>query len=371
MSKETLLKAYQEALAAIDYDVRGKDEETIKEQMDLFSQVDPYLKPDVYGTGKVIESFEERMKELFNMPGAIFFPSGTMAQQIAMRIHCDHKNLFKVAYHPLCHLEIHENDGLKTLHPVKSVLLGEKHRLINIDDLESMEDVAAVLLELPQREIGGELPSWESLCDIVAYLKERGIKVHLDGARIFECMPYYGKSYAEIGELFDSIYISFYKGLGGVTGAVLMGEPDFLDEAKIWKRRYGGDLYHLYPYILTAEYAFNKREPLMNEFYEGAKEYASLLKEHIIPVAIFPEVPKTNMFHLYILKDHESVLQAATKVMKEHGIKLFGGLIEAKHPLTGEDCVKSEISISEGYKTIPKDQLMKALIAFNEFLKTE
>lgn len=55
-----------------------------------------------------------------------------MAQQIALRIYCDTKSLYKVAYHPLCHLEIHENDGLKTLHPIETILLGEKNRLFTL-----------------------------------------------------------------------------------------------------------------------------------------------------------------------------------------------------------------------------------------------
>lgn len=368
MNRDERLKEYHEALKQIEYDVRGKDEQSIKEQTAIFSQVDEALMPDVYGKGTVIESFEDKMATLFQKPGAIFFPSGTMAQQIAMRIHCDDKNLYKVAYHPLCHLEIHENSGLKTLHPIESILLGEKHRLMTLDDVKELDDVASVLIELPQREIGGELPSWESLCEMVDYLKSRSIKVHLDGARIFECIPYYQKSYAEIGQLFDSIYLSFYKGLGGVTGAILLGEKDLLELANIWKRRYGGDLYHLYPYILTAEYAFNKREPLMPQFYHDAVEYAKLLKEHIQPIDILPEIPKTNMFHVYLLKPYEEVLRAATTSIQEHNVKLFGGLTEVKHPITGEDCVKSEISISEGYQEISKETLTQALSTFNDAL---
>ena len=367
-SREVILSEYQNALESVEFDVRGIDEISIKEQMEVFSSIDNALVPDIYGKGTVIESFENRMAELFGKPGAVFFPSGTMAQQIALRIYCDRKNLYKVAYHPLCHLEIHENDGLKKLHPIESVLLGEKNRLITIDDLKEMEDVSSVLLELPQREIGGELPSWEELCEIVKYLKDRDISVHLDGARIFECMPFYKKSYEEIGELFDSIYISFYKGLGGVTGAILLGEKDFLEEAKIWKRRYGGDLYHLYPYIITGEYAFDKREPLMKQFFEDALEYANLLRENVKCIDILPETPKTNMFHLYILKPYEDVLLAATSLIKEHGIKLFGGLTETQHPISGEPAIKSEISISEGYHQIPKEKLILALVKFNELL---
>lgn len=367
-SREVILSEYQNALESVEFDVRGRDEISIKEQMEVFSSIDNALVPDVYGKGTVIESFENRMAKLFGKPSSVFFPSGTMAQQIAMRIYCDRKNLYKVAYHPLCHLEIHENDGLKKLHPIESVLLGEKNRLITIDDLKEMEDVSSVLLELPQREIGGELPSWEELCEIVKYLKDRDISVHLDGARIFECMPFYKKPYEEIGELFDSIYISFYKGLGGVTGAILLGEKDFLEEAKIWKRRYGGDLYHLYPYIITGEYAFDKREPMMLQFYEDAIEYAELLKTHIKSIDILPETPKTNMFHLFILKPYEEVIKVSTKIMKEYGIKLFGGLIESTHPLTGEKCIKSEISISEGYNNIPKEIIANALKSFNDYI---
>jgi threonine aldolase len=73
-------------------------------------------------------------------------------------------------------------------------------------------------LELPQREIGGLLPEWDDLVAQAAWTRERGIALHLDGARLWEAAPFYERSYAEIAGLFDSVYVSFYKGLGALAG---------------------------------------------------------------------------------------------------------------------------------------------------------
>lgn len=113
-----------------------------------------------------------------------------MAQQIALRIWCDRKDVKRVAYHPLCHLEIHEEDGLKELHQIESILLADKDRLIRLEDVQALDqDIACLLLELPQREIGGQLPAYEELEAISAYCRERGIKLHLTGHACLRLLP--------------------------------------------------------------------------------------------------------------------------------------------------------------------------------------
>jgi feruloyl esterase len=89
-------------------------------------------------------------------------PTGTMAQQIALRIWSDRRGTRTVAFHPTCHLELHEQKGYQLLHGLHGRLVGDPNRLITLEDLESIhEPVAALLLELPQREIGGLLPGSE------------------------------------------------------------------------------------------------------------------------------------------------------------------------------------------------------------------
>jgi threonine aldolase len=143
----------------------------------------------MYGKGQIIEDFQAKMAALLGKETAVFFPSGTMAQQIALRIWCDEKGVRKVAYHPLSHLEIHEEDGLKELHGIETVLLADKSRVIVFEDVVDMEEgIACVLLELPQREIGGQLPSFETLKQISEYCRDKAIKLHLDGARLLEVL---------------------------------------------------------------------------------------------------------------------------------------------------------------------------------------
>ncbi|HET7628605.1 MAG TPA: aminotransferase class I/II-fold pyridoxal phosphate-dependent enzyme, partial [Bacillales bacterium] len=175
----------------------GHGERDIQVLKKAFQNMDGELKSDIYGKGPVIEDFQAKIAAFLGKETAVFFPSGTMAQQIALRIWCDEKNAKKVAYHPLSHLEIHEEDGLKELHQIETVLLADKNRVIELDDVVNMGDgIACLLLELPQREIGGQLPSFETLEQISKHCRNHDIKLHLDGARLLEVLPYYQKSAA-------------------------------------------------------------------------------------------------------------------------------------------------------------------------------
>ncbi|MCP3739562.1 threonine aldolase family protein [Rossellomorea sp. BNER] len=319
---------------------------------------------DIYGKGKIIEDFQKKMAEYLGKEEAVFFPSGTMAQQITLRIWCDKKGLTKVAYHPLCHIEIHEEDGLKELHHIESVLLADKSRLIQFEDVVNMgEDIACLLLELPQREIGGQLPDFETLESISAYCHEKGIKLHLDGARLFEILPYYKKSAAEICKLFDSVYVSFYKGIGGLAGAILAGDKDFTEESKVWKRRYGGDLISLYPYMISADYYFNKRINKMKQYHEEALELAGLFNQcHAISTK--PLEPVSNMFHVHFDGPKEKLESTLIAIYKETGIGLTGYLREIS-----EDACFYEVSIGDQYGNIPKEGLRKVFQMLDESMR--
>jgi len=145
---------------------------------------------DSYGEGAIISDFEKEIAKLLGKEAAVFMPSGTMAQQIAMRIWSDKSKSKKIAFHPLSHLEIHEQQGYKYLHNLEAILLGEQDRLFNLSDLEAINfKIAALLVELPQREIGGQLPEFKDLIAFRSWCDSNGCAMHLDGARLWECTP--------------------------------------------------------------------------------------------------------------------------------------------------------------------------------------
>ncbi|WP_036095977.1 threonine aldolase family protein [Listeria floridensis] len=310
------------------YKIGGNGARNVGVLQEALSKVDSLTESDMYGSGSLIEDFEAKFARLLGKEAAVFFPSGTMAQQIALRIWSDRANNRNVAYHPLAHLEIHEQDGLKKLHQMKTFLLGEEDRLLNLADIKALpEPVAAILIELPQREIGGKLPSFAELKEISAYCREKHIALHLDGARLFEVLPYYQKSAAEVAELFDSVYLSFYKGIGGIAGAILAGTADFCTEAEIWKRRYGGDLISLYPYILSADYYFEKRMPKMAQYFTKSRELAKRWNG-TEKVTTQPEIPVSNMFHVYFEGASEAVSDILADLMDECDLGITGYLLE-------------------------------------------
>src|SRR4051794_9756984 len=215
--------------------------------------VDDAAPPDSYGDGDLVEGFERRVADLLGKPAAVLMPSGTMAQQIALRLHCDRAGIGTVAFHPTCHLELHERHAYAHLHGLRAALLGHRARLMELGDLESLhEPLGALLLELPQRELGGLLPAWDELEAQASWARGRGVALHLDGARLWETGPVYGRPSAEIAALFDTVSVSLYKIRGGSAGCVLAGAEDVVAEARVWQARHGGRLYHLFPIAAAA-----------------------------------------------------------------------------------------------------------------------
>lgn len=305
--------------------------------------LDADARPDLYGEGAVVEEFELRFAGLLGVEAAALFPSGTMAQQIALCVHCEQRGTSTVAWHPTCHLELHENAGYAHLHGLKAELIGDRDRLIELDDLKLLNTrVGAVLLELPQREIGGQLPEWADLVAQIQWSRDHGAAVHLDGARIWEAAPYYGKSHSEIASLFDSTYVSLYKGLLGLAGSVLVGSSELIEQAKVWRRRHGGTLARLFPFVAAAQRGLEVLVPQMPAFLEHARQIAAAL-DGVSGVDVIPDPPQTPLFHIHVSADREVLWQRALDLAREQRIWLFGPLRPALVPGTS----KIEISIGE------------------------
>lgn len=359
---QTLMEAYN----GTAYPLIGHGKRNAQVLKEAFANVEDSFSSDMYGSGRVIERYQERMAKLLGKEAAVFFPSGTMAQQIALRIWSDELGSKKIAYHPLSHLEIHEEDGLKELHHLEPLLLADENRPVLLRDLHGLPcDISVVLLELPQREIGGQLPEYGELEAMSAYCRQRGIKLHLDGARLFEVLPYYGKSAAEVCALFDSVYISVYKGIGGIAGAILAGEKGFTKQSKVWKRRHGGDLISLYPYIVAADYYMDQRLPRMEQYYREAVELAGYYRT-CGTLRVRPEVPVSNMFHVHSDLEKPQLESAFIRVAEETGVGLCSTVRD--HKAGG---IYFEVSIGDRYADAPKAKLEEAFRLLNTLLEDD
>jgi threonine aldolase len=292
----------------------------------------PEAWPDHYGEGEFVESFERRIADLLGKPAAALFPSGTMTQQIALRIHCDRRGTSTVAFHPTCHLELHEHGGYAHLHGLKAELTGDRDRLITLQDLEAIHaPVGALLLELPQREIGGQLPEWEDLRAQVQWAHDRDVATHLDGARIWEAAPYYDRPPSDIAALFDTVYVSLYKGLCGIAGSVLAGPDRVIAEARVWRRRQGGSLSSLFPFAAAAERGLDVLIPQMPRFLAHARGVANAL-HRVDGIDVVPDPPQTPLFHVHLRGDLQTLQERALDIAEERHVWLFHRLAPSVVP---------------------------------------
>ncbi|WP_314410234.1 threonine aldolase family protein [Streptomyces sp. DSM 40484] len=295
------------------------------------------LPVDMYGDG-IVETLEERVAALLGKEAAAFFPSGTMAQQVALRCWAGRTGNATVAMHPLSHPEVHERHALSALGGLRTVHPTREPRMPSADEVRDLDEPFGTLfLELPLREAGFLLPSWEELTAVTDAARERDAVVHVDGARLWECGPHFGRSVAEIADLADSVYVSFYKSLGGFGGAALAGPRTLVDEAKAWRHRYGGQILQQFPTALSALIGLERELPRLPEYVAHARVVAAALREGFAGVGlpwarVHPEEPHTHQFQVWLPYEADVLTDAGTLQAEETGVSLFPQVWDRRGP---------------------------------------
>ena len=298
---------------------------------------------DTYGEGPAAERLEARVAALLGKEAAVWMPSGTMAQQIALRIHADRRGTRTVAFHPHCHLDVHEERGYEHLHGLHARLLGDRNRLVEPGDLDDVhEPLAAVLLELPQRDLGGRLPAWDDLVAVSERARELGAALHLDGARLWQCGPFYGRALAEIAALFDTVYVSFYKDLAAPAGCALAGPADAIAEARIWEVRHGGRMFSVHPLLVAAERGLDEVLPRMEEYVAHARALGAALAE-LDDVSVVPDPPQVAMLHAYVRRPLDPLREATLDLAERERVWLGSPWAPTADPAVQ----RTELSVSE------------------------
>ncbi|HEX9064714.1 MAG TPA: beta-eliminating lyase-related protein [Streptosporangiaceae bacterium] len=287
---------------------------------DLLATIPAETQVDRYGDGGVVAELEAEVAGLLGKPAAVFLPSGTMAQQAVLRVHAGLRQRGTVVFHPMCHLERHEGQAYRRLQGLSGRPAGHQDRLLSLADLEKIaEPVAALLIELPQRDIGGQQPTFDELASQCDWARAAGAAVHLDGARLWESAAGYERPPGEIAALFDTVYVSFYKGIGALPGCCVAGPPDVIAQVREWRERMGGMLFGLWPNAASALTCLRARLPKMPRYLEQARQIASALAG-VPGVRVIPDPPQAPMMHLLLTTDADRYRAAARRLAAEEGI---------------------------------------------------
>ncbi|MGW0468671.1 threonine aldolase family protein [Streptomyces sp. NPDC003027] len=330
--------------------------------------MDPHELVDTYGGGPVGE-VERRVADTLGLPAAVFFPTGTMAQQVALRCWSGRTGSPVVALHPLSHPEVHERgalgavSGLRTVHPT------DEPRLPTAEEVRTHpEPFGTLMLELPLRDAGFTLPTWDELVDVVDAARERDAVVHFDGARLWECAPHFGRGLREIAGLADTVYVSFYKSLGGISGAALAGPEEVMEEARVWLHRYGGLVFQQFPAAVAALRGLAVELPRLPSYVAHARVVADGLRagfeEAGVPwFRVHPEPPHTHQFQVWLPYDADLLTAASLALTVETDTVLFR---RWSSPGTGgpPGVAVTEVTVGEPGLSWTKDDVREAVGAF-------
>ncbi|AGL20803.1 low specificity L-threonine aldolase [Actinoplanes sp. N902-109] len=308
---------------------------------DVLASIDPDAEPDTYGDGGVVTRLEQHVATLLGKPAAVFLPSGTMAQAATLRVHADRRGSRTVVWHPFCHLERHESQAYQRLHQLVGRPTGDADRLLELGDLTKVaEPVAALLLELPQRDLGGQLPSWEDLTAQTEWARARGAAVHLDGARLWEATAGYDRGPAEIAALFDTVYVSFYKGIGALPGCCVAGSEEDIAQVREWRSRLGGTLFALWPAASSALTLLGPALAEMPARMAHARAIATALQA-IPEVRVVPDPPQTPMMHLLFSASADTFRANSRRLAEETGLWLWPSPFSTGDPAV----VRAELTV--------------------------
>ena len=261
---------------------------------------------DVYGEDPTVNQLEERSAQLLGKEAALFIPSGTMGNLAAVMTHCDRGS--EIILGDLSHIFLNELGGAAALGGVHSLTvpnlpdgtlaLEEIKKAIRFEDIHHPR-TRLICLENTQNMCGGAVIGPEYFHQVGEIASEYGLKLHLDGARIFNASAALDLDPAKLVVSFDSIMFCLSKGLGAPVGSILSGSGNFIEDARRIRKMLGGGMRQAGVIAAAGLYALEHNLPILKEDHRRAKDLAMGLSD-IQGITLMTDDPASNMVYLEI-----------------------------------------------------------------------
>jgi threonine aldolase len=287
------------------------------------------IEPDFYGNGGPTKLLEEQFAKLTGKEKAIYLPTGTMANQLAIKLL--NGNNTKVIVPENSHIFRDEADAAQSVHNLRLVPVGKDKPYFDLADLKSAiaytnenevfnSGLGTVAIENPIRRADGTAIPIETIKEISAYCKQNGYKMHLDGARLHLASAATNVSISEYASYFDTVYISLYKYLNAAGGAILCGDAKLIDQIGHQIKILGGTVYQSWHNTAMALHYLEGINDRLKKVYSTANNLIAELNK-IDGVTIKNIKNGTNIYDLN-LSDKIDLKKLAIYLNKEHNIWL-------------------------------------------------
>lgn len=279
---------------------------------------------DVFEEDPTVQKLEQKAADMFGMEAGIFCPSGTMTNQIAVRLHT-HLGAQMIA-HELCHIYNYEGGGAAANSGVSMRLLrGDRGRFtakdvlqnINADDVH-LPETTLVAVENTSNRGGGCCWDFDDLTAISQVCKEHKLGFHMDGARLFNALVHKNENPKDYGAIFDTISLCLSKGLGTPSGSVLIGSRDHIKKARKVRKLMGGGMRQVGYLAAAGIYALDHHIERLAEDHQRAKKLGDALSELAICAEVLPVETNIVVMNLKEGTDRQQLLET----MENEGVLL-------------------------------------------------
>ena len=239
------------------------------------------IEADNYSLGGVVEEVEKRLADILGKEAAVFMPTGTLANHLAIRNQCGPRQ--RAIVQEQSHIYHDIGDCVQQLSGINLVPLAHERAYFTLEEVKAtvetavsgrvLTPVGALVIESPVRRQHGQTMPLDVMRKITDYCASQSIRTHLDGARLFMMSAATGISPAEYSDLFDTVYVSLYKYFGAPFGAVLAGTEEFCRDLYHDRRMFGGGLSSA---SLAAALALQGMEGFEEQFAEAMSKAKSL-----------------------------------------------------------------------------------------------
>ena len=240
---------------------------------------------DVFGDDPTVNELERATAELLYKPAAVFMPSGTMTNQVALRAHTEPGD--EVLIEAEAHMYYYEAGGPAALSGVMCRLLAGRRGIFSADEMRAAlrpenlhyPRTKLVCVENTHNRGGGSVWPIEQVAEVAAAAREAGLKLHMDGARLWNASAATGVSEADYAKHFDSVSVCFSKGLGAPVGSALVGDEEFIARARRFRKMFGGGMRQAGIIAAGALYALQNHRERLAEDHANARKLAEALAE--------------------------------------------------------------------------------------------
>lgn len=302
---------------------------------------------DVLGDDPTVLRLQERVAAMFRKPSALFVPTGTMANQVAIRAVCEPGD--EIILDDTTHSYNYETGAtaalagcsMRIIHGRRGIYTAAEAEALIRPDSFHFPHTRMVIVENTNNRGGGSLWPTENIAALHALTRQRGLHMHIDGARLMNACVATGRAPHEFGALADSVSMCFSKGLGAPIGSIVVGEADFIRRAHRFRKMYGGGMRQAGVLAAAALYALDHNIERLAEDHANARRFAEQIAG-VPGLVLDPKTVETNIV-IYDVEPRIGTGEQLSRRLQERGVRILAIAPQRMRAVTHLDVSREQV----------------------------